>query len=63
MPSRRTAAGSSAIRSNRAASAGGNGAPDSCSDRSIVPIWVTGMTPARIGMSQPAAATRSRRRR
>ena len=63
MPSRRTASGSSATRSNRSASAGGNGAPDSCTERSMVPIWVTGITPARIGVSQPAAATRSRSRR
>ena len=35
MPSRRTASGSSATRSNRSASAPGNGAPESCSDRSI----------------------------
>ncbi len=33
------------------------------SDREIVFMLVTGMTPATIGVSQPAAATRSRSRR
>ena len=38
MPSARTAFGSSATASNRARERAGNGAPDSCSERSMVPI-------------------------
>ena len=63
MPSSRTAFGSCAISANRAPSSAGNGAPVNCSERSMVPMLVTGISPARIGTSQPAAATRSRSRR
>jgi len=45
MPIARTAAGSSATDSNRSLSFDGNGAPDSCAERSIVRIVVTGMMP------------------
>ena len=50
-------------RASRSASPGGNLAPDSSTTRSSVRMLVTGMIPAMIGTSPPAAATRSRSRR
>ena len=63
IPIERTAAGSSLTARMRSASSGGKAALLSCANRSICRTLVTGMISGMIGVSQPAAATRSRSRR
>lgn len=52
-----------ATAANWLARCGGNGAPDSCSERAMVHVVVTGISAGMIGVSQPAATTRSRSRK
>ncbi len=62
-PMRWASAGSSFAASRRCARSSGNAASESSAKRRIWRTSVAGMISGMIGVSQPAAATRSRSRR